>query len=93
MPAKHQLTLFVAGRRHRHVVEALTRLAQDVLGDKSEISVIDVLRDPDAAEENNILATPTLISSAGRESRRIIGDFANTEMIAAWLRSSSHHHL
>lgn len=93
MRGKPHLLLFVAGRRHRHVVELLMRLAGEVLGEHARVQVIDVLRDPDAAEAHNILATPTLVSCEGIESRRIIGDFSDINMLAAWLRSANPHHL
>lgn len=93
MRGKPQLILFVAGRRHRHVIDVLMRLAGEVLGESAKVQVIDVLRDPDAAEAHNILATPTLVASEGSESRRLIGDFSDTNMVAAWLRSANPHRL
>jgi circadian clock protein KaiB len=43
--------------------------------------VIDVVKDPNLAEDDKILATPTLIKILPPPVRRIIGDLSNKEKV------------
>ena len=75
--------LFVAGKHHRSrtaiqsVQEACTRL----LGTADALEVVDVLEQPDLAENHRILATPTLIRLAPLPSVRLIGDMSDKSSI------------
>lgn len=46
-----------------------------------ELVVIDVQDDPQAAEDEFILATPTLIKVSPEPVRRIIGDLSNQPLV------------
>jgi circadian clock protein KaiB len=46
-----------------------------------EIVVIDVLENPQIAEEEKILATPTLIKESPSPLKRIIGDLSDTAKV------------
>ncbi len=43
--------------------------------------IIDVLERPQLAEEDKVLATPTLIMDSPSSSRRIIGDLTDAEKV------------
>jgi circadian clock protein KaiB len=43
--------------------------------------IVDVLEDPDAAEQDRVLATPTLIKQLPPPLRRVIGDLSNKEKV------------
>ena len=43
--------------------------------------VIDVLTQPDLADEERILATPTLVKEDPAPVRRIVGDLSDTEQV------------
>jgi len=46
-----------------------------------ELKVIDVLKNPRLAEEDKILATPTLTKALPLPIRRIIGDLSDKEKV------------
>ena len=46
-----------------------------------EVEVVDVLESPARAEEDRVLATPTLIKSSPPPTRRIIGDLSDRERV------------
>ncbi|HLC14634.1 MAG TPA: circadian clock KaiB family protein [Thermodesulfovibrionia bacterium] len=47
--------------------------------DVTQIEVIDILKNPELAIEDCIVATPTLIKAYPFPPRRVIGDLSNTE--------------
>jgi circadian clock protein KaiB len=46
-----------------------------------ELTIIDVLERPDLAEQDKVLATPTLIKSSPLPIRRIIGDLSEQKSV------------
>jgi circadian clock protein KaiB len=81
-----RLCLFVAGGspRSRHAVEHLQRL-RERLGNGVHVEVVDVLVDPAAAEQERIVATPTLVRERPEPRVRLIGDLSDLAAVAAWL--------
>jgi circadian clock protein KaiB len=78
------LKLFVTGRtrRDREAVRNLrTIYTASELSKEFDLVVIDVLENPDQAEEDRILATPTLLLSSTHGSSRIIGDLSDSEEV------------
>lgn len=53
--------------------------------DESALRVVDVARHPARAEAERILATPTLVKIAPAPVRRIVGNFADPDAVAAAL--------
>ncbi len=84
--AVYVLTLFVTGRsvRSERAVANLRSLCEG-LGDSCELTVIDVLERPQMAEDERILATPTVIRRRPLPLRRVIGDLADREQVMLWL--------
>jgi circadian clock protein KaiB len=82
----YALTLFVTGQspRSRRAVANLRALC-DGLGDRCELTVIDVLERPQVAEDERILATPTVIRRRPLPLRRVIGDLSDREKLIQWL--------
>jgi circadian clock protein KaiB len=80
------LTLFVTGQsvRSQRAVANLRALCQR-LGDACELTVIDVLERPQLAEDERILATPTVIRRRPLPLRRVIGDLSDREKLILWL--------
>lgn len=80
---KTQLKLFITGQTPRSVyaVENLNRICQEVLRDRCEVIIIDVLENPELAEAERVLATPTLIKSAPPPARRVIGDLSDVQKV------------
>lgn len=56
-------------------------MCSDFFGNNVELEIIDVLEQPDKAEADKILATPTLIRQTPGPPRRLVGDLAETERI------------
>jgi circadian clock protein KaiB len=75
--------LFVAGEtpRSRRAIENLQRIVRETPGWRCEVEVIDVLTSPERAEEERILATPTLIKESPLPRRRVTGDLSDSEKV------------
>ncbi|NTW03250.1 MAG: circadian clock protein KaiB [Oscillochloris sp.] len=82
------LQLFIAGRtpRTERAIATLQQLiAERLVGYACELVIVDVLTDPQQAEERQIFATPTLIKESPIPQRRIIGDLADADGLIAAL--------
>ncbi|HDQ14804.1 MAG TPA: circadian clock protein KaiB [Sediminispirochaeta sp.] len=75
--------LYITGRtsRAQEAVRSLNLLSQRLHSKDIDVVVIDVLENPDAAEQDKILATPTLLFQGDHGENRIIGDLSNTEEV------------
>jgi circadian clock protein KaiB len=75
------LTLYVAGQSPKSLAafSNLKQICEDHLQGRYTIEVIDVLRHPELAIEQQIIALPTLIRKVPEPMRKIIGDLSNTE--------------
>ena len=80
---KYQLKLFVTGQtlRSSRAIMNLRRICEEELGTGYELDIIDVLERPQLAEEERVLATPTLIKKSPLPVRRIIGDLSDTKQV------------
>ncbi len=78
------LRLYVhPGRAHSSAaIDNIESICGDRLGGDVELEVIDVFADPQAAERDRVLATPTLIRVRPEPSRRIVGDLGDRELVA-----------
>jgi circadian clock protein KaiB len=81
------LRLYVAGASPNSVKaqENLRLLVDEHLHDACKIEVVDVLREPDRALEDNVLVTPTLVKLSPIPVRKLIGDLSETEITLATL--------
>jgi circadian clock protein KaiB len=84
--AAYVLTLYVTGQsaRSQRAVANLRELCAG-LGDRCELTVVDVLERPQAAEDERILATPTVIRRLPLPLRRVIGDLSDRDKVVLWL--------
>ena len=82
------LRLYVAGQSPKSLraFANLTALCEEHLAGHYEIEVIDLVADPSAARNDDILAIPTLVRRLPAPLRRIIGDLSNTERVLVGLR-------
>jgi circadian clock protein KaiB len=80
---KNVLKLYITGRttRSQEAVRNLRALYNRLLYAQFDMVVIDVLENPEQAEEEKILATPTLVRITPDGSSRIIGDLSNTREV------------
>lgn len=84
---KYHLKLYIAGKTHRseHAITNLRQICEQNLAGQYEIEIIDILERPQLAEDERILATPTLIKSLPPPLRRLIGDLSETEKVLVGL--------
>jgi circadian clock protein KaiB len=77
------LKLYVTGKtsKSERAIANLQTIIENDLGGEYEIMVIDVLENPQLAEDEKILATPTLIKNLPPPIRRIIGDLSVKEKV------------
>ncbi len=80
---RSMIKLYVTGQtpRSRTAIENLRTLCEKQLGGEYELIVIDVLERPQLAEDEKILATPTVIKELPLPVRRIIGDLSDSERV------------
>ena len=77
------LRLYVTGKtpRSETAIANLRRLCEEDLEDRYRMEVVDVLEQPQLAEDEKILATPTLIKQLPPPLRRIVGDLSDKEKL------------
>jgi len=77
------LRLFVTGTSPRAEVAVanLRRICEQELQGRYELQVIDVLEQPQLAEDEKVLATPTLIKQLPPPLRRVIGDLSDKDKV------------
>ena len=77
------LRLYVAGQTPKAITAFtnLKKICEEQLGGKYSIEVIDLLKNPQLANEYQIVALPTLIRKLPVPVRKIIGDLSNTERV------------
>jgi circadian clock protein KaiB len=80
---KYLLTLFVSrsSPRAEQAIANLREICDRELHGRYELEVIDVVEQPERAEQAKILATPTLIKQLPPPLRRIIGDLSDTAKV------------
>jgi circadian clock protein KaiB len=81
------LRLYIAGQTPRAIraLDNLKLLCEEHLAGKYHIEVIDLLRTPQLAKGDQIIAVPTLVRKLPRPVRKIIGDLSNTERVLVGL--------
>jgi circadian clock protein KaiB len=81
------LKLFIVpgAGRSRAALTAAQALVKAGGDDECELIVVDVLEEPQTAEDEKILATPTLIKKCPPPERRAVGDLSNREGLASAL--------
>lgn len=81
---KYLLKLYITGDspRSQRAIANLMRICDRQLGnDKYELKIIDVLEQPDLAETDKIMVTPTLVKQLPPPLQRIIGDMSKTDQV------------
>lgn len=78
------LEVYFAGRTPTAVqaISNLEKICAEVCEPNAyQIDLINIIENPDAAEENGILATPTVIRRAPTPIRTVIGDLSDKEEV------------
>ncbi len=82
-----KLRLYVAGQTPKSLA-ALSNLKQicaEHLDGKYELEVIDLMKNPQLAQGDQILAIPTLVRNLPEPIRKIIGDLSNVDRVLVGL--------
>ncbi len=81
------LRLYVAGQTPRAIkaFENLKRICEEHLAGIYSIEVIDLLKTPQLARGDQIIAVPTLVRKLPVPVRKIIGDLSNTQRVLVGL--------
>lgn len=81
------LRLYVAGQTPKSIAALanLKRICEEHLADQYQIEVIDLVRNPQLARRDQILAIPTLVRSLPPPIKKIIGDLSNIEKVLVGL--------
>ena len=81
------LRLYIAGETARSVaaLRNLRRICDEHLAGKYRTEVIDLLKNPQLAAGDQIVAVPTLVRTLPPPLKKIIGDLSNTERVLVGL--------
>ncbi len=81
------LRLYVAGHTAKSILafDNLKKLCEEHLKGKYHIEVVDLLRNPQLAKGDQIVAVPTLVRKLPPPLKKIIGDLSNTVRVLVGL--------
>jgi circadian clock protein KaiB len=87
------LRLYIAGQSTKSLaaISNLHRFCETYLANRHQIEVVDLLLNPELAEQEKIIAIPTLVRLSPEPVRRIIGDLSDTEKILLTLQLKYRH--
>lgn len=77
------LRLYVAGETARSLTAFanLKKICEEHLADRHSIEVIDLSKQPEMAQNDQIVALPTLVRKLPTPVRRVIGDLSNLDRV------------
>ncbi|HWD41685.1 MAG TPA: circadian clock KaiB family protein [Fimbriimonas sp.] len=77
------LKLYVSGSstRSAKAVSNLRAICDTYLVGRYELEVIDLFQQPEMAQEQQLLAAPTLIKQKPEPIRRLVGDLSDTDRV------------
>ena len=80
---RYALRLYVAGQTPKSVAAFtnLKKICEEYVPGKYHIDIIDLLKIPQLAKGDQILAIPTLVRKLPPPIRKIIGDLSDTERV------------
>jgi circadian clock protein KaiB len=82
-----KLRLYVAGQTPKSLaaLSNLKRICAEHLEGKYQLEVIDLVKNPQLAQGDQILAIPTLVRNLPQPIRKIIGDLSNVDRVLVGL--------
>lgn len=85
--AEWELRLYIAGQTQKSVAAFanLQRICEEHLEGKYRIEVVDLLKNPQLARGDQILAVPTLVRKLPEPIKKLIGDLSNDERVLVGL--------
>jgi circadian clock protein KaiB len=92
-PERWDLRLYTAGQSPKSLAALanLKRICDTHLAGRYSIEVIDLMKNPRLAKDDEIVAIPTLVRKLPEPLRRIIGDLSNEERALVGLQLRPHN--
>jgi circadian clock protein KaiB len=89
---KWNLRLYTAGQSPKSLAALanLKRVCEEHLAGRYSIEVVDLMKNPRLAKDDQIVAIPTLVRKLPEPLRRIVGDLSNTERTLVGLQLKQH---
>jgi circadian clock protein KaiB len=80
-----RMKLYISGKtpKSNRAAASVKKICEEHYAGRYELAVIDILEDPEAAEREQIMATPMLIKESPAPARRIVGDLTNKSKVLA----------
>lgn len=80
-PEKWELRLYTAGQSPKSLAALanLKRVCEEHLAGRYSIEVVDLLKNPRLAKDDQIVAIPTLVRKLPEPLRKLVGDLSDTE--------------
>ena len=80
---KYLLRLYIAGitTDNQESIIQFKQILKEKLGHNYTLEVIDIFENPELAEGQKIVATPTLVKAIPEPSHKVILDFSNKEKL------------
>jgi len=84
---KYILRLYILGntKGSEKTLTNLKTLLDDELSNQYSLEIIDLLQNPQLAEEDKIFATPTVVKVLPGPIRKVVGDLANKQKVLVGL--------
>ncbi len=81
--SQYLLKLYIMGdsSKSQRAIANIFRICREELSGLYTVEIIDVLEQPQLAEQDKILVTPTLVKQLPPPLQRIIGDMSNTQKV------------
>jgi circadian clock protein KaiB len=78
---KWELRLYTAGQSPKSLaaLSNLKRVCEEHLAGRYSIEVVDLLKNPRLAKDDQIVAIPTLVRKLPEPLRKLVGDLSDTE--------------
>jgi circadian clock protein KaiB len=82
-----ELRLYVAGQTPKSLIalKNLKKICEEHLQGRYLLHVIDLVKTPQLAQDDQILAIPTLVRNLPHPIRKIIGDLSDTQRVLVGL--------
>jgi circadian clock protein KaiB len=82
-----ELKIYVAGEtdRSKTAIKNLQKVCEEYLKGRYHIEVIDLVKNPQLAEKEQIFAVPTVVRKLPEPLKKLIGDLSATEKVLVGL--------
>ncbi|MGH7902018.1 MAG: circadian clock KaiB family protein [Thermodesulfobacteriota bacterium] len=83
MESTYEFKIYIAGQtpKSSYTVERFEQFLKNKFKDQYSLKIIDILQNPEMAEEDKIIATPSVVKVLPKPSRKIFGDLSDEERV------------